>query len=151
MNHQELFELLSAFVDNELTEAERSTVKQHIDSCPDCRRRLGQLETLKHSVHEAGNMELPYAFASTLTRSIQHNDDVAISWLGIEHYALRFVFGLAFLVLVLLGITSYRQADDPLTVERYVSGISSDSAVAQILTKKGTLTKDDVMFAVLTK
>lgn len=143
--------LLSAFIDDELTDAERSVVVEHLNECADCRQQVAQFGTLKKNVHAAGNMELPYAFASSVARSIHHDQEVAVSWLGIEHYALKYVFGLAFLVLLLVGITSYRQNNADVPLERYVSGISSDSAVSQILTKQGTITRDDVMFAVLTK
>ena len=151
MNHQEIHLLLSAFIDNELTDTDRSIVTGHLKGCPDCRLLVNQLKVLKHSVHSAGNFELPYAFASAITRSIHHDEEVAVSWIGIEHYAQRFAIGLGLLVLLLVGITSYRQNADPLPVERYVSGLSSDSAVSQILTKQGSVTREDVMFAVLTK
>ncbi len=151
MNHQEIHLLLSAYIDEELTDAERTIVVKHMRECVDCQSRVDQLVTLKRNVHSAGNIELPFAFASTIARSIHHDEEVAVSWNGIEHYAERFAIGLAFLVLLLVGITSFIQNEDPLPVERYVSGISSDSAVSQILTKQGTITRDDVMFAVLTK
>jgi anti-sigma factor RsiW len=151
MNHQEIRLLLSAFIDDEVTDAERSSVDEHLTQCAECRQQVAQFVTLKTNVRSAGNIELPYAFASRLARSIHHDEEISVSWLGIEHYALRFVFGLAFLVLLLVGITSYNQSDDAVPLERYVSGISSDSAVSQILTKQGTITRDDVMFAVLTK
>jgi anti-sigma factor RsiW len=151
MNHEEMQFFLSAFIDDELTSDDRSVVDNHLRDCDDCRRRVDQLITMKNIVRLTGNFELPYAFASTLARSIYRDEEVAVSWLGIEHYAMKYVFGLAMLVLLLLGITSYRQTEDPLPVERYVSGISTDSAVSQLLTKPGTITRDDVMLAALTK
>ena len=151
MNHEEMQFLLSAFIDDELTADDRSIVNQHLRDCDDCRRRVDQFVTMKNNVRLAGNIELPFAFASTLARSIHRDEEVTVSWLGIEHYALKYVFGLALLVLLLLGITSYRQNEDLLPVERYMSGISSDSAVSQLLTKQGTITRDDVMLAALTK
>ncbi len=151
MIHEEMHLMLSAFIDNELTDTDRSVVVEHLKTCADCRQRINHLVTLKRNVHATGNIELPYAFASTLARSIHHNEEVAVSWLGIEHYALKYVVGLVVLVMVLMGVTSYRQNKDPLPVERYVSGISSDSADSHILTKQGAITRDDVMFAVFTK
>jgi hypothetical protein len=151
MNHHEIHLLLSAFIDEELTNADKSVIIGHLKECHDCRQRVNQLKVLKHSVHSAGNIDLPYAFASTIARSIHHDEEIAVSWIDIEHYAQRFAIGLGLLVLLLVGITSYRQNADPLPVERYVSGLSSDSAVSQILTKQGSITREDVMFAVLTK
>ena len=151
MNHEEMQFLLSAFIDDELTADDRSIVNEHLRDCDDCRRRVDQLITMKNNVRLAENIELPYAFASTLARSIHRDEEVTVSWLGIEHYALKYVFGLALLVLILLGITSYRQNEDLLPVEHYMSGIGSDSAVSPLLTKQGAISTEDVMLAALTK
>lgn len=151
MKHQEIHFLLSSYVDEELTDAERSVVIEHLKGCAECRRRVNELTTIKRNVHATGDIDLPFAFAGAVARSIHHDEEVTTSWLGIEHYALRLVFGLALLVMILLGVTSYKQSRDLLPMERYVSGVSSDSAVSLILTKQGAITRDDVMFAVLTK
>lgn len=151
MNHDEIRELLSAYVDAEASDDEKRLVEGHLQNCSDCRTRIGQLVTLKRNVRSVGNVDLPYAFASTLAHSIDHDEKITGSWIGIEHYAQRFAIGLALLVLLLVGVTTYWQHDDPVIVERYVVGLSSDSAGSQIFTKQGNLTKDDVMFAVFTK
>ena len=151
MNHPEVYTFLSAFVDHELSASEETLVNAHIGTCAECRRRINELVTLKRNVHAAGNIELPYAFANSLTRSIHHNAEVDGSWVGIEHYAQKFVIGLAMLVLLLIGLTTIKQNEEPFPVERYVSGLTSDSAASQILTKHGSVTREDVLIAVLTK
>ncbi|HEY6953032.1 MAG TPA: zf-HC2 domain-containing protein [Bacteroidota bacterium] len=151
MNHNEIFLQLSAYVDHELSDAEKAVVVDHLRTCAECRKREHHLVLLKRNIRSAGDFELPYSFASSLARSIHHHEEVDVSWLGIERYAQRFVVGLAVLVLVLIGITSLRQTDESFPVERYVSGLTSDSAASQILTKHGTITRDDVLFAVLEK
>jgi anti-sigma factor RsiW len=151
MNHEEIRLLLSAYVDEEVNEQERTVVEQHIAGCRDCRAQLEQMRAVKMAVHAAGDVELPFAFANEVARSIHHDDEVKISWADIEHLAVRFVLGLSFLVLLLLGVTSYQQRTDVLPMERYVSGVNPDSAMSQLLTKQGAITRDDVMFAVLTR
>ena len=151
MNHDEIRVLLSAYVDKELSGAEKKVVDEHLRGCPDCRQRVSQLVVLKRSVHALGDLDLPYAFASNLAHAIDHDEEVTVSWIGIEHFAQRIAVGLTLFVLLLIGITTYSQHDDPGTVERYVVGLSTDSAGSQIFTKQGALTKDDVMLAVFTK
>ena len=151
MNHDEIRVLLSVYVDAEMTKAEKSVVEDHIHGCADCRRRVKQLRALKRNIHALGNVDVPFAFASSLAHSIDHETELTVSWLGIEHYAQRIAVGLALLVLLLLGVTSYNQRNDPGTVERYVVGLSSDSAGSQMFTKQESLTKDDVMLAVFTR
>ncbi len=151
MNHEQIHLLLSAYVDGELEPSEQSTLAAHLETCSDCRERVRQMLTVKQSVHAAGNFELPYSFASSLVRSIHHEEQKDVSWLGIEHYAGKFVLGLTMLVLFLIGLTTFRQNEEPLPMERYISGLTSDSAASQILTKHGAVTRDDVLIAVLTK
>lgn len=151
MNHEDIHQLLSAFIDNELTDSEKELITEHLQGCPDCRRRVAQLTTLKRAIHAAGDVELPYSFANMLAHSIHHKDEVTTSWLGIEHFAQRFVFGLAVLVLVLIGLTNYEQREEPLAAEHYSIALMNDSSASQILTKRGTITKEDVLMAVLVK
>jgi predicted anti-sigma-YlaC factor YlaD len=151
MNHEDFHVLLSAFIDHELEASEEAIVAEHLKSCSDCRMRMNQLTTLKRNIHAAGNYELPYSFASSLARSIHHGEELEVSWYGIEHYVRNFVLGLAMLVLLLIGLTTFRQSEEPLTMERYLSGLTSDSAATQILTKHGSVTRDDVAIAALTR
>jgi anti-sigma factor RsiW len=151
MNHHELHVLLLVYVDDELSPTEKSVVAAHLMECAECRRRVDELGTLKRNVQAAGDIDLPYSFASSLVRAIHHDDEVNVSWLGIEHFAGKFVIGLALLVILFVGLMSSRQNEEPFPVERYVSGLNADSSASQILAKRGALTRDDVMFAVLTK
>ncbi len=151
MNHEEIQSLLSAFVDHELDASEEATVLEHLKSCADCRKRADQMVTLKNNIREAGNYELPFSFAQSVTRSIHHGEELEVSWDGIEHYVQKFVLGLAALVLLLIGLTTFRQTDEPVPMERYLSGLTSDTAAAQILTKRGSVTRDDVAIAALTR
>ncbi len=151
MNHEEIQILLSAFVDEELERREKALVAEHLKTCATCRNRVTQLVTLKRNIHAAGNYELPYAFASSVARSVRHGEELEVSWDGIEHFVQKFVFGLAALVLLLIGLTTFRQNEEPVPMERYLSGLTSDTAAAQILTKHGSVTRDDVVIAALTK
>ncbi len=151
MNHEEIRTMLSAFVDHELNASDEALVAEHLKTCSDCQRWSKQYLALKHNVRAAGNFELPYAFANSVTRSIYHNEEVNGSWVGIEHYVEKFVMGLAMVVLLVVGLTMFRQPDDTLPIERYVSGLTSDSAASQILTKRSSVTRDDLFVAALTK
>ncbi len=151
MNHEDLRTLLSAFIDHELDASEEAIVADHLTTCPECRVRVNQLATLGRNIRAAGNYELPFSFASSVARSIHHGEEVDVSWDGIEHYVRKFVLGLAAFVLLLIGLSTIRQSDEPITMERYLSGLTSDTAAAQILTKHGSVTRDDVVVAALTR
>ena len=151
MKHEEMYSLLSAFVDNELEGSEEQLVAEHLKTCSACRLRVDQMVTLKRNIQAAGNYELPYAFAATVARRVHHGEELEVSWDGIEHFVQKFVVGLAALVLLLIGLTTFRQNEEPVPMERYLSGLASDTAAAQILTKHGSVTRDDVVLAALTR
>jgi mycothiol system anti-sigma-R factor len=54
MKCEEAEELITAFVDNELAQADRSTLETHLATCARCRRILGQEQALKAAVRAAG-------------------------------------------------------------------------------------------------
>ena len=45
--HEEVQNLLSAYLDGELTQADRQRVRIHLEDCPDCRREFDQLQELR--------------------------------------------------------------------------------------------------------
>ncbi|MBM7789743.1 anti-sigma factor family protein [Tenggerimyces flavus] len=52
-DHRALRELLAALAQGQLTDAERTAVLAHLDSCPDCRAELAQLEATARSLRHA--------------------------------------------------------------------------------------------------
>jgi anti-sigma factor RsiW len=151
MNHNDIRALLSSFIDDEVSESERLTVKAHLDSCPECKITVTQLMTIKRNVHTAGDFDLPYGFAHVLIRSIHHKQDVSMSWLGIEQSAQRLVFGLAIVVLMIVGLTSFKKSEEPSSAEHYVNGLVADTGSTEVLMKRNSISNDDVLIAVLTK
>ena len=62
------FETLSAFVDDALPELESVTVTSHLQSCQECRSRLGELRWLKEAVRaSAPGIEASDAFKARLS------------------------------------------------------------------------------------
>jgi anti-sigma factor RsiW len=151
MNHSDFQTLLSSYLDNELRVADKLAVDSHLAGCAECRVRMNHLMIIKNNIRAAGDLDLPYSFANDVLRSIHHNNDVSVSWLGIEHSARKLVLGLAVLVLVMFGLTNALQTDQSLPVEHYADGIVADSGTTQVLTKHSSISNDDVLMAVLTK
>lgn len=54
--HEEVSQLLSAFLDDELTQAESQRVRIHLEDCQDCRRALEEMRTLRRT---AQSIEFP--------------------------------------------------------------------------------------------
>ena len=47
--HEKVRELISAYMDDELTQQEGQTVRVHLETCDECRRTLDQLRTLQEA------------------------------------------------------------------------------------------------------
>jgi anti-sigma factor RsiW len=81
-------ELLSGFLDHELTQADEQRVRLHLEGCPRCRGLLGELKTIREvamttKFDEPGPAEwgeLPRGRASAAFRSLGWT--VAIVWLA---------------------------------------------------------------------
>ena len=43
MDHEQITELLSSYLDNELDEERRRLVEEHIERCPDCRKEREEI------------------------------------------------------------------------------------------------------------
>ncbi len=46
-NDQRQLELLSAYLDGELSETERATLEEHLATCPECQRTLAELQQIR--------------------------------------------------------------------------------------------------------
>jgi anti-sigma factor RsiW len=54
--HEKVSEMLSAFLDGELTQAESQRVRVHVEDCSDCQRALDELRALQET---AQSIEFP--------------------------------------------------------------------------------------------
>ena len=69
-SHAEFEELLSAFLDGELSPEERRLVEEHLATCPSCRHLLGQLGTTHQVVARLHQAEAPADFLGKVQRRI---------------------------------------------------------------------------------
>lgn len=63
MNHDEYKEQLSAFLDSELTDAERDDVLAHLETCEACRTYLAELTALRDALGDMEDVDVPGGFA----------------------------------------------------------------------------------------
>ena len=57
-NQQHVGELLSGYIDNELTQQDRQRVRLHCEACPQCRKELAELESLRRAIGNASLSEV---------------------------------------------------------------------------------------------
>ena len=63
MNHDEYKEKLSAFLDGELTDAERNDVLTHLETCAACQTYLAELTALHDALGDMEDIDAPEGFA----------------------------------------------------------------------------------------
>lgn len=74
---EEICELLSSYLDQELTLEEQKQVQEHLESCPQCRVALEELEALQHMMDnlEKEELEAPEGFVQSVMEKIRHEED----------------------------------------------------------------------------
>lgn len=157
MNHKLRERQLSAYVDNELSENDAQSVREHLEECAQCQRQVQVLRAIRMSIRDAASVVLPETFVYSVQRAIRQEEQEYVVWLGPERFARNLVAALSIIVLTLVAVGSYLtpQAVVGLPVaggeERYISSEPSDSAAHALLGSQRELSKDDVIIAALTR
>lgn len=151
MNHKRIERLLSPYLDGELPEPHQRELSEHLRSCESCRLRLEELRSIKHQIRSAADVSLPQNFAYSVLRAARREKENTLVWLGAERFARNVVFGLSVLVICLVGLGTFLKSEPPVRVDRYLAGEATDSLTQRVLDNQGEISKDDVVFAALTK
>jgi mycothiol system anti-sigma-R factor len=144
VNCEEARELITALVDDELTHAERSSIKIHLDACSRCQWAYEQERALKNELHRTG---LGISAPADLQRKILADHSIlpveAASLRGWSKFASNFhpfmrpAFGLVLVLLVLLPIVYLLQPrNQPISLAAL--GIQEKIAAGEISLRKAT-------------
>ena len=71
MNHREFENLLSEYLDGELTGSNLGAIESHLGGCAACKLRLAELKTIQRGIKSRANVELPPSFSSRVLRTIR--------------------------------------------------------------------------------
>ena len=145
-SHQELFQ----WVDGELPEGLAHLLQQHVASCDECKSEIELLRAQKIGIQTAGDFELNPMFAHDVVRATREVFTEEMSWEGVEITAKHSVFALAALVILLMIALNFEFPEPALVADQSFSE-SSDTLATHVMLKRGDLSKDDVMFTVLSK
>jgi anti-sigma factor RsiW len=148
-NHPE--QLLSSYLDDELTENERREVSEHLASCESCRQSIEELRALGGRIREAADVTLPDNFVYSVLRSARREKENTVVWLSTEKFARNVVVALSLFVLALVGLGTFLQPEPALRVDRYLITEPTDTLAGQVLGTQGEISKDVMVYAVLTK
>lgn len=102
MNCEQMMVLLSAYVDDELTAAEESQVRQHLEQCAHCRALYEQLQTLHTSFSDLEEIPAPEHFAQGVMARIKAEEQPKVIPLFKRHQV-KTVMGLAACAVLCIG------------------------------------------------
>ena len=74
-----------------------------------------------------------------------------VVWLGTERFARRLVLALSVFVICVVGLGSLFEPEQSVTVDRYLTSEPSDSLARRVLEPHQEISKDDIVYAALSK
>jgi anti-sigma factor RsiW len=151
MSHKELQLLISSYVDGEINDEEEQMVLQHLNVCPECRQFVKNAGEIREEIRALGEVDLSYAFSERVAHLAKQSDEKAKDWLGIEPLARNTFIAIAMMVFMMFLLTSFNKSASPGIAEVLIDGSNGDSAVTQVLLQHDNLSKNDLLFAVMTK
>ncbi|MBI5463609.1 MAG: zf-HC2 domain-containing protein [Ignavibacteriales bacterium] len=150
MTHERFRALLSAMTDDELHPTEQLEAQRHLDTCKECQAVLSQYRHIREHIRLAADVDVAYRFSHDVARMVQRKHIEEHAWEGIERSAQRALVALALFVAMVLAFTSFNQ-QKPVVVSERLFVETTDTSATRVLLKEGELSKDDVVYAVLTR
>jgi hypothetical protein len=151
MNHKELQLLVSSYLDDEISEADKETVLSHIKVCVECHEFMEHSNKIRENIRVLGEVDLPYTFAAHVSHSIEKRDEQVKDWLCIEPLARNTFFALAIVVLVIFMFTKIIGSSPGYTGYQLLSEYTTDSVSTRVLLQQDRLSKSDLLYAVIAK
>lgn len=121
-----LNELLSAYLDGELTADEQSTVLSHLADCGDCRAELAEIDAARTAMRSLPVLEAPTLAEEPVmadVRSIDSGRRRARTWWAAAAAAVVIVVGVG---VVQSSTEGDEEIDVPAAVEQHVARVSVD-------------------------
>jgi hypothetical protein len=75
---------IMAYLDNELSDSEINTVKQHLDECPDCSKKYESLNKVKEITGEMKFKKLPEMYWDEYWSHVYNKIERGLSWIFIS-------------------------------------------------------------------
>jgi predicted anti-sigma-YlaC factor YlaD len=151
MNHKKIQILVSSYLDGEVNETDKMTVISHIKVCTECHEFIENAKKIKEEIQALGEVELPYSFAAHLAYSVGRREEQAEEWLGVEPLARNTFFVLAVVVLLMFVVTTFDNNSSAIAGDQLLSGYSTNSVSTRVLLQQDGLSKNDLLYAVMTK
>lgn len=158
MKHNKLKKMVSSFIDDELNENEKHIVINHLKSCPECKDFIRKSAEVHKILNSIERVKLYPGFSNHIVKLIDEEIDNFEKWIAVERLARNAFVTIAIIIIALFFVISYdssniKDVNDPFTfTSKYIStNTKSDSVMVKMMFGTQDISKDDIMYAVLTK
>ena len=151
MNHRKVQILVSSFLDGEVDERERIEVHAHLKVCAECRKFVEHARLMRKEISALGEAKLPMAFATRVASSVEKKEEQTLEWLGIEPLARNTFILLAGLVILVFAFTSFTRDTAVSANDQLLRRMTTNSYSNSLLLQQEHLSKNDLLYAVMTK
>ena len=83
-SHQHVEELLTGYIDAELTQQDSQRVAIHIEQCEECRKTYRELQQLQHAVHETRYPELEQEALDKMMNDMTSRTVQGVAWFALS-------------------------------------------------------------------
>ncbi len=151
MNHKKLQLLVSSYLDGEVDDSEKAEVFSHLKICPECRQFVEHMKILREEICALGEIKLADSFTARVAYSVEKRDEQTVEWLGVEPSARNTFFLLAVVVFVMFLFTSFNNNTASAMSDQLLNRITSDSVSTHVLLQQEDISKNDLLYVVMTK
>lgn len=151
MNCKIFKERLEGFLEEELGAGEVEAFRSHGQICPQCHELLEDAKFARHVTRTAFPQDEWVAsphFFSRLWQSIENEQSQGFSWLGIRDLAIRFVMGVAMIMVILIGIEILsipRLNENQLAIENYMEAPGAPDSFRDVIIGDLSANRDQLL------
>jgi predicted anti-sigma-YlaC factor YlaD len=92
MDHERLKELIASYLDNELDEAQRRLVEEHMEKCPECQREYGEMARFEEVMRKMTLKQPPKEAWQVYSESVYNRVERGIGWILLSIGAMIILF-----------------------------------------------------------
>jgi anti-sigma factor RsiW len=151
MNHKKIQLLVSAYLDGEVNDSEKTDVLSHLETCSKCIQFIEHAKLIREEICALGEVKLANSFTARVAYAVDKRDEQTMEWLGIEPLARNTFIVLAGFVFVMFFFTSFRNNTASALNDQLLNRITSNSVSTHVLLQQENLSKSDLLYAAMTK
>jgi predicted anti-sigma-YlaC factor YlaD len=92
MEHEKIKELVSSYLDNELSAEQRRLVEKHIENCSECRREYGEMARFEEVMRKMRLKQPPREAWEVYSQSVYNRMERGIGWILLSIGAMILLF-----------------------------------------------------------